>query len=151
MYFLSFQLKTPKHSEAYSEPFQTSKKTLFAKTVSGWKVFFNSFVSNAPFLYPLKTSETVISFQGVEKGCIGNEWVKTKSFRKTLLLRCLTGFWICHLHFTCTCTHEFINHISRMEICSIFHSDVRNEYRVFWPCVTLTPCHANVFRGIGKE
>ena len=29
----------------------------------------NPFVPNAPFLYPLKT------FQGVEKGCIGNEWV----------------------------------------------------------------------------
>ena len=34
--------------------------------------FFNPFVSNAPFLYPLKTW----CFPGVEKGCIGNEWVK---------------------------------------------------------------------------
>ena len=33
-------------------------------------VYFNPFVPNAPFLYPLK-----ICFQGVEKGCIGNEWV----------------------------------------------------------------------------
>ena len=32
---------------------------------------FNPFVSNAPFLYLLKTS----CFQGVEKGCIRNEWV----------------------------------------------------------------------------
>ena len=40
---------------------------------------FNPFVPNAPFLYPLKTSEnlTVFScFQGIEKGCIGNDWVK---------------------------------------------------------------------------
>ena len=40
--------------------------------------FLNAFVPNAPFLYPLKTSEnrTVFwYFQGVEKGCIGNEWV----------------------------------------------------------------------------
>ena len=40
---------------------------------------FNSFVPNAPFLYPLKTWEYLTVFsclQGVEKGCIGNEWVK---------------------------------------------------------------------------
>ena len=32
----------------------------------------NPFVPNAPFLYPLKTSE---NRKGVEKGCIGNKWV----------------------------------------------------------------------------
>ena len=39
----------------------------------------NPLLPNAPFPYPLKTSEnfTVFQcFQGVEKGCIGNEWVK---------------------------------------------------------------------------
>ena len=39
----------------------------------------NLFVLNDPFLYPLKTSENrkvFYCFQGVEKGCIGNEWVK---------------------------------------------------------------------------
>ena len=38
----------------------------------------NPFVSNAPFLYPLKTSENlmIFCFQGVKKGCIGNEWVE---------------------------------------------------------------------------
>ena len=39
----------------------------------------NPFVPNPPFLYPLKTSENrkvFWCFQGVEKGCIGNEWVK---------------------------------------------------------------------------
>ena len=38
------------------------------------KMQFNPFVPNAPFLYL-----TVFwCFQGVEKGCIGNEWVKLK-------------------------------------------------------------------------
>ena len=38
-----------------------------------------AFVPSLPFLYPLKTSENrkvFWCFQGVEKGCIGNEWVK---------------------------------------------------------------------------
>ena len=34
---------------------------------------FNPFVPNAPFLYPLKTSENLT----VEKGCIENKWVKS--------------------------------------------------------------------------
>ena len=40
---------------------------------------FNPFVPNALFLYPLKISENskvFFCFPGVEKGCIGNEWVK---------------------------------------------------------------------------
>ena len=39
---------------------------------------FNPLVPNAPFLYPLKTSENLKVFwyfQAVWKGCIGNEWV----------------------------------------------------------------------------
>ena len=39
------------------------------------------FVPNAPFLYPLKTSEkrkVFRYFQGVEKRCTGNEWVNIK-------------------------------------------------------------------------
>ena len=38
----------------------------------------NPFVPNAPFLYHLKISEnlTVFCFQGVQKECIGSEWVK---------------------------------------------------------------------------
>ena len=46
-------------------------------------IFLNPFIPNAPFLYSLKTSENLRvcwCFEGVEKGCIGNEWVKeTKS------------------------------------------------------------------------
>ena len=43
---------------------------------------FNPFVPNASFLYPLKTEENLTvfwCFQGVEKGCIGNEWVNPRS------------------------------------------------------------------------
>ena len=46
----------------------------------------NPFVPNAPFLYPLRTSENLMvlrCFQRVEKGCIGNKWAK-KSFRWNL-------------------------------------------------------------------
>ena len=43
-------------------------------------LYINPFVPNAPFLYPLKTSENLTvfwCFQGIEKGRIGKEWVKT--------------------------------------------------------------------------
>ena len=42
----------------------------------------NLFASNAPFLYPLKTSENLtvfLCFQAAEKGCIGSKWVKNTS------------------------------------------------------------------------
>ena len=48
----------------------------------------NPFVPNASFFYPLKTSEnfTVFwCFQGVEKGCIGNKWVKWKCRFKKII------------------------------------------------------------------
>ena len=48
----------------------------------------NSFTTRVPFLYPLKTSENLMvfrCFQGVEKVCIGSNWVKTVSkFRQSL-------------------------------------------------------------------
>ena len=40
---------------------------------------FNPFIPNAPFLHPLKTLENILvywCFQAVERGCIGNRWVK---------------------------------------------------------------------------
>ena len=40
----------------------------------------NPFAPNAPFLYPLKTSENHKGFQGLEKGYIGNEWVNCKYY-----------------------------------------------------------------------
>ena len=48
------------------------------------KYFINPFVPNAPFSYPLKTRENRMvfwCFQGVEKGCIGYEWVKNEMFK----------------------------------------------------------------------
>ena len=46
-----------------SETRRNSRKVFF--------ICFNLFFPNAPFPYPLKTSE-MKCFQGVEKGCIGN-------------------------------------------------------------------------------
>ena len=46
--------------------------------------FLNPFVPNAPFVYPLKTSENhkvFWCFHGVEKRCIGNEWVNLTAER----------------------------------------------------------------------
>ena len=48
----------------------------------------NQFVSNAHFIYPLKTSDNLTvfwCFKGVEKGCIGKEWIRNainKTFSK---------------------------------------------------------------------
>ena len=54
---------------------------MFRKTIKFHRIElpFNPFVPNAPFFYPLKTSENskvFWCFQRVEKGCTGNEWVK---------------------------------------------------------------------------
>ena len=46
--------------------------------------FLSPFVPYATFLYPLKISENLAvfwCFQGVEKGCIENKWVKQMYFR----------------------------------------------------------------------
>ena len=51
--------------------------------------FIGPFVPNAPFLYPLKTSEnhTVFwCFQWLEKGCIENQWVKKDSAKNYFLV-----------------------------------------------------------------
>ena len=43
---------------------------------------FHPFVPNAPFLFTLKTPYAFpLCFQGVEKGCIRNEWVNHWSGR----------------------------------------------------------------------
>ena len=45
--------------------------------VSVLVLHFNPFFPNAPFLYPLKTENQIFRyFQGIEKGCIENKWVK---------------------------------------------------------------------------
>ena len=46
--------------------------------------YINLFVPDAPFTYHLKTSENLTVFwyfQGVEKGCIENKWVKHNYWR----------------------------------------------------------------------
>ena len=51
---------------------------------------FNPFIPNAPFLNPLKT----LCFQGVEKGYIGNEWVKSNPWSGSRIMR------VCHFQAT---------------------------------------------------
>ena len=53
-------------------------------------ILVNPVVPNAPFLYPLKTSENLTvfwRFQRVEKGWIGKEWVNHKERREWKLGR----------------------------------------------------------------
>ena len=76
---------------------------------------FNPFVSNAPLLYHLKTSENCKvfwCFQGVEKGCTGNERVNKLIFSNWLwnVLTC-KYIWILFLM-----VHIFLisNHIFRI-------------------------------------
>ena len=88
-------------------------------------LYINPFLPKEPFLYPLKTSENrkvFWCFQEVEKGGIGNEWVKSEHSKilrenpvkhlrwiflwknvngfqlvilaKKLHFKCLIGFWI---------------------------------------------------------
>ena len=58
---------------------------------------FNPFVSNAPLLYPLKTSENLTvfrCFQGVEEKCIGNEWIKMRHSSKRFSWRCISNTYL---------------------------------------------------------
>ena len=65
----------------------------FLRTFSGIlnvysKLKINPFVPNAPFFYPLKTAENLSvfwCFQGIEKGCIGNEWGKSAGEKEAFL------------------------------------------------------------------
>ena len=50
-------------------------------------IYFNPFVANASFLYPLQKSDNWKVFwclQGVQKGCIGNKWVNIFMLRSKL-------------------------------------------------------------------
>ena len=60
---------------------------LYESISYNWSLLYSldPFVPNAPFLYPLKTSENrkvFWCFQGVEKVCIGNKWVKESGNQK---------------------------------------------------------------------
>ena len=60
------------------EKFPTDVKLLFGALYFEYLNLINPFVPNAPFLFPVKTSENLKvfwRFQGVEKLCIGNKWV----------------------------------------------------------------------------
>ena len=77
-------------------------------------LFVNPFVPNAPFLYPLKTSENrkvFWCFQGVEKGCIENEWVKANffSWRSSFLSSFFVLEWrkVAKLFLQFWCVHYF--------------------------------------------
>ena len=82
----------------------------------GWRPLnFNPFVPNAPFLYPLKSSENrkvFWCFQGVEKGCIRNEWVKWNWLYKIFFFNVFESFreqllWIHSVRSCCEQQHGF--------------------------------------------
>ena len=79
------------HQNGWLFPYQSScynniiyhvmntEKSQYRRTMSRNVASLNTFVPNAPFLYPLKTTESLMvfwCFQGMAKGCIGNELVK---------------------------------------------------------------------------
>ena len=62
--------------------FTCIRVTCHCWTVNPFHCYFNPFASNAPFLYPPKNIRKLygfLMFWGVEKGCIGNEWVNQMS------------------------------------------------------------------------
>ena len=92
-------------------------------------------VSSALFAYPLKTENLKRSFQGVEKWCIGNEWVKIEHFH--LFASSVLSFYLLQLFKNAKPHHSSLTHFSpkfhfythfsgKMEHCakmgeSIFH------------------------------
>ena len=67
------------HTDMINYYLHIKLRKFFNNIISLHSLLFNSFVLNAPFLYPLKTSKNLTvfwCFQGVEKECIGNERVK---------------------------------------------------------------------------
>ena len=65
------------------------------------KFCINPFTPNVSFLYPLKTSENIFKtskhFQGLEKGGIGNKWVKIFFISTKILLIFFGRKGKCHL------------------------------------------------------
>ena len=94
----SFQKKLADHGSLLVCKWTSKNKILkficlMWPTMNKFAQLNNSFVSNAPFLYRLKTSENLTvswCFQGVEKGCIGNEWVNMISWLMTFLA---SSYW----------------------------------------------------------
>ena len=115
-----------KNDEKYSIRGSASQWSSFIS-----KNWFNPFVPNALFLYPLKTSENhkvFWCFQGVEKGCIGNKWANTpreKSQYWNFFLVFIFPYssWIRTTWLYCTVLSAIIE--SWMESCSYYSSMVQ--------------------------
>ena len=95
----TFNLPLP-HSRENKYFFDNKHSRKLISYVSHFKVHysdFNRFVSNAPFLYSLKTSQNrkiFWCFQGLEKECIGNVWVKNcLELSKRLIRRKNQVYW----------------------------------------------------------
>ena len=84
---------------------------------------FNLFVSNTPFLYPLKTENLTVfwCFQGIEKGCIEKKWVKLSEtihqFKKQY-------FFYCHFF--------YIQNVETMWKVKISNSEVLSPFFHHW-------------------
>ena len=89
----------PKKTYQYK---QQINQWAFQQTINAlyWTCFINPFVPNAPFTYPLKTSENLQVFwyfQGVEKGRIRNKWFNITSVK---LVQHPSFFPIIFIHFS---------------------------------------------------
>ena len=70
----------PWHKISLSLTQDISYSLLIQKFANSKKKILNPFVPNVPFLYPpenIGKAYVFLMFSGVEKGCTGNEWVKT--------------------------------------------------------------------------
>ena len=87
----------------YGERSNYCPKSPFITISVDHRFLLNPFAPNAPFHYPLKTSQNLTVFwrlQGVENGCIGNEWVNDFPFT-----------WI---------TNHFVGSTTQINLLSIF-------------------------------
>ena len=86
-------------------------------------------VSNAPFLYPVKTSENLTvfwSFQGVEKGYIWNKWVNSLYVSNFIFLNAVIPFnssWRTSLSYR----NQSIDLLSKSMDWFLYDEDVRHE------------------------
>ena len=99
------------HQNGWLFPYQSScynniiyhvmntEKSQYRRTMSRNVASLNTFVPNAPFLYPLKTIESLMvfwCFQGMAKGCIGNELVRRDEFITLWILNRQKFFECCN-------------------------------------------------------
>ena len=123
-------------------------------TTCRWKAFenfgnaeiiiqFNPFVPSAPFLYPLKSLGNVKvfwCFQGVEKGCIGNKWVKITTFCKKN--------WTINFQNLCMCTVDvlILAHSRSSIVIGHINKPVQKIWHYFYICIiTLWKWYPKIF------